>query len=158
MKQNELEKFNAKSSVILRSAIVNYSYYEQAQNICERLNPKEVNFKVENMKLFLKDLLECNKKVLNLIENVQKRVAIRMTDCYAFDRDFQDMSFWIIKAEEGRKLLFANGGFKKYVEPVIDEYFRNLMKKNNNEEVALFMRELNQPKIKTDVDGVSVSN
>ena len=126
---------------IYATALINYSYFDEAVRVCERLKETETSFYVDKMSDYLKQLMfkcYCIKDEVDTISKICHGVngEINAIIFCLIDAHAKEMSSKIDEFEELRNNIFINQDFKMYVEPKMGQYYRNLIRTEDKKQDA----------------------
>ena len=138
MTQKRTEKLMATLPKIYTTALTNYSYFLEALRVCHMLQTKEPFAGIVKLESCLQKMCKQNDDISNdvlKLKALYDHVHGKVEGLCIFDEVAKDMFLTIDAFEDTRNnTLFINADFKKYIEPKMDRYFRNLMKDEKAEE------------------------
>ena len=141
MTEQGLKTLMVKLPAIYETAWINYSYFDEATRVCERLKETETSFYVDKMRDHLKQLrfkCYCIKEEVDTISKICHGVngEINAIIFCLIDVHAKEMSSQIDEFEELRNNIFINQDFKIYVEPKMGQYYRDLIKTQEKKQDA----------------------
>ena len=147
MTRKGIAKFMDMMPEIRKIALINREYFEEAERVCELLRRTQPGFYAENLIEYVRKLNLCNYSVLKTLQEIddlliQSKVKTDSDDFNWDDFKWDDLHWFtscqiwekakyvcsrIDEFEEARKSTMGMSEFKKYVEPKMAMWYKNLM-------------------------------